>query len=367
MKGWLLIYLSVFAAGALSTLLLTPLFRMIARKTGFMDEPAANHKGHRKATPLLGGAAIFCGWFACLVGGYLAVKFELSPSINSCIGEYVNGIYSTGRQLVAIVAAGALAVLLGLWDDKWAMAAQWKFLGQFVVALVAVFLGGVRVNVFIAHPAITTAISIFWLMLLMNSINFFDNMDGLAVGTIAIAMGFFTCFAALNRQYFVAALAATTCGCSCGFWVYNAAPASIFMGDSGSHFLGYLAAVISARVTYFNTGSGQSQLAVLIPLFVLALPLFDTAMVVIIRTLNKKPFWIGDHNHISHRFVRMGLSRPRAVLLVHMLALCIGLGMLPVYWGKAQTAAVMVAQSLMILLIITVLQLALSEKPDARE
>ena len=137
--------------------------------------------------------------------------------------------------------------------------------------------------------------------------------------------------------------------------------------DLQASFLGYLAAVISARVTYFTHGGVQSKLSLLIPLFILALPLFDTAMVVVIRTLNKKPFWIGDHNHISHRFVRMGLSRPRAVLLVHLLALCIGMGMLPVYWGSIPTATVVVIQAVLMLLIITVLQLALSEKPDARE
>ena len=367
MTGWGLIYLSVFAAGTLSTLLLTPLFRAIASKSGFMDVPAANHKGHRKATPLLGGAAIFCGWLGCLACGTAAACLHWVPKFSGTVEGHIPGMLVSRTQMLYIVAAGLLAVLLGLWDDRWAMAAKWKFLGQFVVALIAVLGGQVRVNLFICDPAVTCAISVFWLMLLMNSINFFDNMDGLAVGTIAIAMGFFTCFAALNQQFFVAVLAAMTCGCACGFWVYNAAPASIFMGDSGSHFLGYLAAVISARVTYFTHDGERSKLTLLIPLFILALPLFDTAMVVLIRTLNKKPFWIGDHNHISHRFVRMGLSRPRAVLLVHLLALCIGMGMLPVYWGDAQTAAVMVAQASLMLLIITVLQLALSEKPDARE
>ena len=367
MTGWLLIYISVFASGVLSTLLLTPLFRMIARKTGFMDVPAANHKGHRKATPLLGGAAIFCGWLVCLAGGTAAAILRIVPKFSDTVGDHLPGILNSRPQILYIIAAGLLAVLLGLWDDRRAMAAKWKFLGQLVVALLAVFGGNVRINLFIDNPIITAAISVFWLMLMMNSINFFDNMDGLAVGTIAIAMGFFTCFAALNQQFFVAAFAAMTCGCACGFWVYNAPPASIFMGDSGSHFLGYIAAVIAARVTYFTHGGERSKLTLLIPLFILALPLFDTAMVVIIRTVNKKPFWIGDHNHISHRFVRMGLSRPRAVLLVHMMALCIGMGMLPVYWGDAQTAAVMVLQALMMLLIITVLQLALSEKPDARE
>jgi len=367
MTGWLLLYMLVFAAGLLSTVLLTPLFRALARKTDFMDVPAANHKGHRKATPLLGGAAIFCGWLLCLLGGAAAIRLRLVPEFAATLQQHLPGLLERRGQLACIVAGGLLAVLLGLWDDRAAMAAKWKFLGQFVVALLAVLGGGVRINLFIADPVVTAAISVFWLMLLMNSINFFDNMDGLAVGTISIAMGFFSCFAILNQQFFVAALAAMTCGCTCGFWIYNTSPASIFMGDSGSHFLGYLAAVISARVTYFAHGGEQSRLTLLIPLFILALPLFDTAMVVLIRTLNKKPFWIGDHNHISHRFVRMGLSRPRAVLLVHLLSLCIGMGMLPVYWGSAPTATIMVAQALLMLLIVTVLQLALSEKPDARE
>ena len=367
MTGWLLLYVLVFGAGVCSTLLFTPLFRALARKTGFMDVPAANHKGHRKATPLLGGAAIFCGWVFCLGCGWAAILLRMVPEFAGTVQRHLAGMHESRLQLGFIVLSGLLAVLLGLWDDRRPMAAKWKFLGQFVIAVIAVVYGQVKINLFISEPAVTTAISIFWLMLLMNSINFFDNMDGLAVGTIAIAMGFFSCFAMMNEQYFIAALATMTCGCACGFWVYNTAPASIFMGDSGSHFLGYLAAVISARVTYFTHNGVQSKLTLLIPLFVLALPLFDTAMVVLIRTFNGKPFWIGDHNHISHRFVRMGMSRPRAVLLVHLLTLCIGMGMLPVYWGSIPTATVVVAQSLLILIIITVLQIALSEKPDARE
>ena len=110
-----------------------------------------------------------------------------------------------------------------------------------------------------------------------------------------------------------------------------------------------------------------SRFPVLMPLFILALPLFDTAMVVIIRSINKKPFWIGDHNHISHRFVRMGLSRPQAVFLVHILALTIGLGILPVFWGEFHTAVLLIIQSLLILAVITYLQFKLSKIEDARE
>ena len=139
------------------------------------------------------------------------------------------------------------------------------------------------------------------------------------------------------------------------------------MGDSGSHFLGYMAAVISAEVTWFGIDFSLSRFPILMPLFILALPLFDTGMVVLIRTLKKKPFWIGDHNHISHRFVRMGLSRPQAVLLVHLMALCVGLGILPVFWGDFRTAAILVAQAFLFLLVITIMQFALSDRQDTRE
>ena len=103
------------------------------------------------------------------------------------------------------------------------------------------------------------------------------------------------------------------------------------------------------------------------PLFILALPLFDTAMVVAIRTKNRKPFWIGDHNHISHRFVRMGFTRKQAVNLVHLMALTVGMGILPVFWGDFKTAAVLVIQACLMLGLITFVQLTLSDKPDARE
>ena len=139
------------------------------------------------------------------------------------------------------------------------------------------------------------------------------------------------------------------------------------MGDSGSHFLGYLAAVVSAMVTFFDKSVSLSRFPVLMPLFILALPLFDTAMVVIIRTINRKPFWIGDHNHISHRFVRMGFTRKRAVMLVHLMALTISLGILPVLRGSFFTAAILVIQAILMLGIITFLQLYLSDRPDARE
>ena len=349
MKVWMAVYALAFAGGAVLTAILTPLARKMARKLDFLDVPANNHKGHAKATALLGGAAaVLCG----VVPEFFQPDRQL----------HLAGFRTAVLPLSFIVLGALLAVVLGLIDDKWALSARSKFAGQFVVALLAVLGGGVRVNLFMDAPVLTAAVTVFWIVLMMNSINFFDNMDGLAAGTIAIAMAFFALIAALNGEFFIASFAALNCGVCCGFWIYNAHPASIFMGDSGSHFLGYLAAVVAAQVTFFDKSYSLSRFPVLIPAFVLAVPLFDTVMVVAIRTWNRKPFWIGDHNHISHRFVRMGLSRRSAVILVHLMALTVALGALPVFWGDFKTAAVIVGQMFLLLVIVTMIQLHLGEK-----
>ena len=362
MDKWLIVYGAAFCGGCSVCLLLTPLFRVIAEKTGFMDVPANNHKGHGKATPLLGGAAMFLSWIVVLLGGVVVLWYVQKNQPSLLGGIDFGGLRQASREMIFLVGAALGAVLLGLIDDKYALGAGTKFAGQFIIALVAVLCGGIKVTLFINSPYVTCGISVFWIMLMMNSINFFDNMDGLAAGTIAIATAFFAVIAGLNNQFFVAAFSALCCGVCCGFWFYNAAPATIFMGDSGSHFIGFLAAVIAAKVTCFDAGYSLSRFPVLIPALILALPLFDTLMVVIIRTINKKPFWIGDHNHVSHRFTRMGLTRPQAVRVVHLTALAISLTTLPIYWGDFKTAAVLVLQCVLLLAIVTVLQIAAEKK-----
>jgi len=353
---WFQLDLLVFFLAAAGVLAVTPLFRILARKTGFLDVPASNHKAHAKATPLLGGLAMFSIWIAVLAGGFLLAFSSLLPGVQSAVAPHLAGLALVRGRLAVLILCALGTVLLGLLDDRIALPAWAKFLGQFVIAMTAVLGGGLRITLFCEVPAVQMGLSVFWLMLLMNSINFFDNMDGLAVGTIAIAMGLFTAVAVLNGQYFFALFSALNCGVCCGFWFYNANPATIFMGDSGSHFIGFLAAVTAVGVSYFQPARGGTEMAVLIPLFILALPLFDTAMVVVIRTCKGRPFWIGDHNHISHRFVRMGMSRRDAVLLVHLLALAVGLGGLPLLWCGWRTASILIAQAFFLLAAVTWIQ-----------
>ena len=181
-------------------------------------------------------------------------------------------------------------------------------------------------------------------------------MDGLACGTATIAFFFFTVAAMVNGQYFVACLGASCVGASAGFWFYNHSPASIFMGDGGSHFLAFLLAVISAKVTYYNGSCSASELIILTPLFILAVPIFDAFAVVLIRLKNKKKIYVGDHNHISHRFHHMGMDRKQAVLLVHLLCLISGLGALPLLWGDLRTCFVLLIQGVVIFLLLSLLQ-----------
>lgn len=371
------IYLSAFVAALGLTLSLTPLCRGIAFRAGFMDCPKSEqHKGHRRATPLLGGAAMLTAWLLTLGAGWVLARrggpellAQLAPNVSSVLFEWqdhLRGLVAVAPRLAALIAAAVLLVIMGAIDDKWPLKASTKFFCQLIAALIAVVFGDIRISLFVESAYVTIPVTVFWYLLLFNAINFFDNMDGLAVGTIAIAMGLFALVAGINQQYFVAAFAAVNCGVCGGFWWYNRSPATIFMGDSGSHFLGFLAATTSVLTSYYHTDNSGSRFAVLIPVFILAVPLFDTLAVVVIRWKLGKPFWIGDHNHISHRFVKMGLTRPTAVAMVHLLALTLGLGVLPLLWGSPLTAAILVGQGALLLLIITTLQIQLADPNNDR-
>lgn len=343
-------------ASALS-LVLTPLCQRLAAATGFLDVPKGQmHKQHAKATPLLGGVAIFGAWIATVGLGFLASGSLKVGHMDRSVAEALTGVHLVTGEFAVICLCAFAALLLGLYDDKRPLKAWVKLMGQIAIAVATATWGGVKISVFIQSDALSWCMTVFWLLFIFNSINFFDNMDGLAVGTAFIAFSFFTIAAASNQQFFVASLGAAAAGASIGFWFYNHSPASIFMGDGGSHVLGYLLGVISAKVTYFTPGVSTTHFTILIPLFILAVPVFDTLAVVAIRLYNRKPVYVGDHNHISHRFLHMGMNRKTAVLLVHLTALVAGLGALPLLWGDERTCVVLLIQGACLLLLMSILQ-----------
>lgn len=336
----------------LLTLLAVPLCKKLAYRIGCIDVPKAEaHKQHGKTTPLLGGVAMAAGWILTILGGWLAFS-----TISIADQGIIKSVSSVLPELLTLTACAGGAMLLGFADDRKPMKAHTKFAGQFVIALIAVIFGNLRISLFIPNEIFSCAITVLWLLFLFNAINFFDNMDGLAVGTATIAFLMFFIASVVNGQYFVAMLCACSFGTGAAFWLYNRCPASMFMGDAGSHFLAFLLGVISVKVTYYNPEIASSRFAVLIPLFILAVPVFDAFAVVVIRLRNHKPIYVGDNNHISHRFLKMGFSRAQSVLMVHLLCLFIGLGALPILWGDWKTCMILFAQGVVFLTILSIMQ-----------
>ncbi len=354
--NWFLIYAAIFLCSLILTSVFTPIFKSIAIKIGLVDIPSQQrHKNHAKIIPLMGGAAMCSGWLITILAGFL-IPILIRENIPQYIAGDISGIFMTQKRIIVIAIGALLITFLGLLDDRFPMSAKLKFFGQFVIAAFVVTFADIKVSLFLNSAILTWCITVFWILLIVNAVNFFDNMDGLASGIAGIAFFFFMIIAIIFKHYFIASLSAAGLGSCMGFWFFNKSPATIFMGDSGSHFLGYTLAVTGALTTYYQQGITQTELAVFIPIFVLAIPLFDLLSVVIIRLKIRKPIYIGDNNHISHRFHKMGMTKKTAVLCVHLLAIIVSLSVLPLLWGDSNTAAVCLIQACVILFLISILQ-----------
>ena len=313
-------YAAAFLGAFVTALLALPLWRKWCLRTNLVDDPG-HRKIHSVPVPLAGGFAVLTGIILPLAAG--AILLKLGVVKISSAGLIVHGINRRAVEL-AVLALGAVAItLLGWLDDKHELKALPKFTGQILIAL-AVAAACKRITLFVPNEIFSYAITIVWLLTIINAFNFMDNMNGLCAGLGAIGAWKFAAFAGTEGEYLVALVALLTCGALVGFLPYNFPNARSFLGDAGSHLVGYLLAVL-AILPHFYTRQNPHPLAVLTPLFVLAVPLLDLAQVVIYRTLHRQPFWIGDTNHLSHRLVRAGLSRTQAVLILWLIAIIIGL------------------------------------------
>lgn len=292
-------YLLSFGAALATALAATPAVRAGARKLGFVAKPRAD-RWHRKPTALLGGVAIFVGFLA----SWLAV----SPH--------------QWRATALLVACASGMFVLGLVDDVVQLRPYAKLVGQIVVCTVYTMFG-LRLNWLPSAPWADQAVTIFWLVGMTNAVNLLDNLDGLAGGVAAIAAGYLVYFSDAGGQTGTAMLAAGLSGALVGFLVYNFNPASVFMGDSGSLFLGFFLGGVA--LVQNSTGLRRNVLAVLaIPVLVLLIPIVDTTMVTINRKLHGLRVSQGGRDHTSHRLVALGLSERSAALVLWTLAAASG-------------------------------------------
>jgi len=313
-------FAAAFAGAFLTTLLALPLWRKWCLRANLVDDPG-RRKIHDAPVPLAGGFAVLTGILLPLAAGALALRLGLNVAAQTF--PIAHGLERRALEL-AVIAGGAIAItVLGWLDDKHELKPLPKFAGQLVVAIL-VAVACKRITLFVPNAAFSYAITILWVLTVINAFNFMDNMNGLCAGLGAIGALLFALIAAAHGEYLVAIIGFLMCGALLGFLPWNFPNARAFLGDAGSHLVGYLLAVM-AILPHFYTRQNPRPLAVLSPLLVLAVPLADLARVVILRTRNRKPFWIGDTNHLSHRLVRAGMTPLDAVLSIWLIAVMIGI------------------------------------------
>lgn len=282
---------------------LTPLVRLVARRYGMVAGPKTD-RWHKKPTAMLGGLAI---WLAVVVSYMIFIRPTTSPDWS----------HFPGSLLDVVMGASTFLFLVGLADDFLHTKPYQKLIGQVMGSAFVIYYG--LTLPWTGYSALNVALTIFWLIGITNAVNLLDNMDGLASGIAIIASGFLALSFISTGQTIEALVLLTFAAALLGFLVYNSSPASIFMGDCGSMFIGFFLA--SAALVNVSGGRSRSLLPVLaVPILVLFIPIFDTTFVTILRKLSGRAASKGGRDHTSHRLVALGTSERHAVWLLYGLA-----------------------------------------------
>ncbi len=335
--------------------------KTVSLKTNFVAHPR-NDRFHKSTVPLGGGVAIFftiaAAALAAIAAAKLSVRLDWLAALIEPASEHIAGFLSRLDELIVIMLAATALHILGLIDDKKHIGPINKLIVEFALAFAAAYLGDVRVELFIESRILTSIISSFWIVLLINAFNFLDNIDGAAAGIAAIAAAILFIIAALGGQVFVSGLAMVYLAALLGFLIFNFFPASIFMGDAGSLIVGFFAAVLSLRTTYYYQSANQQWYMVLMPLIIMAIPLYDFISVSILRISQGKSPLVGDTQHFSHRLKKRGLTDVQVVLTLYLATLCTAVGAVALRWTQWPGAVLIFAQTVLILLIVAILEMA---------
>ncbi|MBN1445806.1 MAG: undecaprenyl/decaprenyl-phosphate alpha-N-acetylglucosaminyl 1-phosphate transferase [Candidatus Omnitrophica bacterium] len=349
---WERVYIAAFAASGIISLALTFLSGKIALRFKIMDVPSTR-KIHHKPTPLLGGLGIYFSFLFTILAGILIVKSGLIPDF---LKIYVPGIESTLKQVIVILLGGAVVVSFGLIDDIKTLKAFHKLILQ-IVAVIIIFSAGMRVSFFLPDGFQSFIMTVLWFLLMMNSFNLMDNMDGLSAGVAFISGSILFIFAVQMGQLFVATILAVFLGSLLGFLRYNFPPAKIFMGECGSSFIGYFLGTTAILLTFYRYEEHQSFLPVFAPLVIFSVLFFDTLSVIWMRKKRKLPVFRADKNHLSHRLVGLGMTTKQSVLFIYLLTLCTGIGALLLGSLNVFGGIIILLQVFIIIIIVGILEL----------
>ena len=297
------IYLVAFIIALAVAYFITPSVKDLAIRSGAMDAPDAR-KIHTNPTPRMGGLAIYAGFV-------IAVLASLHINL----------------EIVGLLLGGTAILIVGIVDDLMHLSARVKLLGQIGAAFILI-LFDIRIE-WVTNPFgemiylnyLSIPITILWVVGLTNTVNLIDGLDGLAAGVSSIAAITILMVALQQNSWAVAILTAALAGSSLGFLQHNFNPAKIFMGDTGSMFLGYMLAAISI----LGTVKSAATIALVVPIVALGLPIMDTAFAIIRRYASGRPIFKPDKGHLHHRLLEMGLTQKQAVLFLYVISSCLGM------------------------------------------
>lgn len=294
-----------FLVSLVVSFLVTPLAIKLAPKIGAVDVPTDSRRMHKTVMPRFGGLAIFAGSAAAML---IFLNFD--------------------ARISKILLGGTLIYILGIVDDLKCLPAKVKFAGQTLVAII-MYMNHIRIE-FITNffgegnsqlgDAVCFIVTILWIVGITNTINLIDGLDGLASGSVAIASLCIAYTAYIHGTYPVAGAMLALAGAALGFLPYNFYPAKIFMGDGGSLYLGFMLSTLST----LGTVKSATLMAVIIPVLVLGVPIFDTAFAIFRRFVNKRPIMEADRGHLHHRLMNLGYGQRRATLMLYGITAIMG-------------------------------------------
>ncbi|MFD1851645.1 glycosyltransferase family 4 protein [Oceanobacillus bengalensis] len=314
-----------------ASIVITPLIKKVALKIGAIDKPN-QRKVHEKIMPRLGGIAIFLSFLLGFII-FLPDTMEAWP----------------------VLVGATIIIITGLLDDLYNLPAKFKLLGQLIAAIITVA-GGITIDFitlfsdeklefgFFAIP-----ITILWIIAITNAINLIDGLDGLAAGVSSIALLTITGLAISMGDYFITLIGLILLGSTLGFLVYNFYPAKIFMGDTGSLFLGYMISVIAVMGLYKEV----TIVSLVVPIMILGIPILDTTFAIIRRVVQKKPISAPDKDHLHHCIIRLGYTHRQTVVMIYALSALFSITAI-VFTRSTLWGAILILLSLLILVELIV-------------
>ena len=351
--------IALLAGSFVLSTVLTAIVRKQVARTGFVARPATD-RYHQNIIPLGGGIAIFATLLIVILAAIAVVKLLVAPGHFGWLAEgaKINPADFLARinELFVILLCLIVLFVLGLWDDIRHLGPFIKLGVQFAVAFIAVVFAEIRVELFIESCIISSVLSAFWIVLIINAFNFLDNMDGASAGIAVITSSVLFTAAAFSGQVLVGGLALVFIGTLLGFLVFNFPPAKIFMGDAGSLVVGFFVALLSLRTTYYHEAQSGQWYPVFMPLVAMAVPLYDFVSVTVLRISQGKSPFVGDTQHFSHRLKRHGLTDTQTVLTLYLATLCTGLGATFLSQVNLAGAVLVFVQTVLVLSIIAVFE-----------